>query len=112
MTPAGALSDADWALYESRATAACDAKDGVVDGIIANPLACKFHTATLLCKPGKTEGCLTAPKLDLIRAMWPTGSMTTPTGTRTASSAAASSYRCAVDPALVRYMSRPSLVGS
>ncbi|MFL9841703.1 tannase/feruloyl esterase family alpha/beta hydrolase [Sphingomonas sp. ST-64] len=69
--PAEALSDADWALYESKATAACDAKDGVVDGIIANPLACQFRTATLLCKPGQTEGCLTAPKLkmlDLIRA--------------------------------------------
>ncbi|MFN4095656.1 MAG: tannase/feruloyl esterase family alpha/beta hydrolase [Sphingomonas sp.] len=70
-TPAGALSDADWALYESRATAACDAQDGVTDGVISNPLACKFKTATLLCKPGQTEGCLTAPKLkmlDLIRA--------------------------------------------
>jgi feruloyl esterase len=70
-TPAGALSDADWALYESKATAACDAQDGVVDGIISNPLACKFRTATLLCRPGQTESCLTAPKLkmlDLIRA--------------------------------------------
>ncbi|WP_294018129.1 tannase/feruloyl esterase family alpha/beta hydrolase [Sphingomonas sp.] len=70
-TPAGALSDADWALYESKATAACDAQDGVKDGVISNPLACTFKTATLLCKPGQTEACLTAPKLkmlDLIRA--------------------------------------------
>ncbi|WP_066660823.1 MULTISPECIES: tannase/feruloyl esterase family alpha/beta hydrolase [unclassified Sphingomonas] len=70
-TPAGALSDADWALYESKATAACDAQDGVRDGVISNPLTCKFRTATLLCKSGQTEGCLTAPKLkmlDLIRA--------------------------------------------
>lgn len=69
--PAGALSDADWSLYESRATAACDAADGVKDGIIASPLACRFKTAQLLCKPGQTEGCLTAPKLamlDMIRA--------------------------------------------
>ncbi|MEG3179621.1 tannase/feruloyl esterase family alpha/beta hydrolase [Sphingomonas sp. LT1P40] len=70
-TPAGALSDADWSLYESKAIAACDGSDGVKDGIIANPLACNFRSATLLCKPGQTEGCLTAPKLqmlDLIRA--------------------------------------------
>jgi len=69
--PAGALSDADWSLYERKATAACDAKDGVADGVISNPLACNFRTATLLCKPGQTEDCLTAPKLkmlDLIRA--------------------------------------------
>lgn len=70
-TPAGALSDADWALYERKATAACDTQDGVKDGVISNPLACTFKTATLLCKPGQAEGCLTAPKLkmlDLIRA--------------------------------------------
>ena len=69
--PAGALSDADWALYERRATAACDADDCVRDGIISNPLACDFRTASLLCKPGQTSDCLTAPKLkmlNLIRA--------------------------------------------
>ncbi|MCP3729595.1 tannase/feruloyl esterase family alpha/beta hydrolase [Sphingomonas sp. MG17] len=65
-TPAGALSDADWSLYEAKATAACDANDGVRDGIISNPLACNFKAAALLCKPGQTEGCLTAPKLTML----------------------------------------------
>lgn len=65
-TPAGALSDADWALYESRAIAACDANDGVKDGVISKPLGCGFKTATLLCKPGQADGCLTAPKLAML----------------------------------------------
>lgn len=64
--PEGALSDTDWALYESRATAHCDADDGVRDGIISNPLKCKFETRSLLCKPEETTNCLTAPKLTML----------------------------------------------
>ncbi|WP_394653786.1 tannase/feruloyl esterase family alpha/beta hydrolase [uncultured Sphingomonas sp.] len=65
--PAGALGDADWALYERRATAACDRADGVVDGIVENPLACRFKPADLACKPGQTTDCLTAPKLAMLQ---------------------------------------------
>lgn len=64
--PAGALSDADWALYERRSHAACDANDKVRDGVIENPAACKFRTRTLLCKPGQSADCLTAPKLAML----------------------------------------------
>ena len=64
--PDGALSDADWALYERRATEACDKADGVADGIVENPLACTFRTAVLLCRPGQTADCLTAPKLAML----------------------------------------------
>lgn len=64
--PDGALSDADWALYERRATQACDRADGVADGIVENTLACRFKPAVLLCKPGQTDGCLSAPKLAML----------------------------------------------
>jgi feruloyl esterase len=64
--PAGALGDADWALYEAAANKACDANDGVVDGIVENPLQCRFKPATLACKPGQTSNCLTAPKLTML----------------------------------------------
>ena len=64
--PAAALSDADWGLYERKATEACDRGDGVADGIVENPLTCRFRTATLLCKPGQLASCLTAPKLAML----------------------------------------------
>lgn len=67
--PQAALNDADWSLYERRETAACDGVDGKVDGIITNPLQCKFRTATLLCKPGQGDGCLTAPKLAMLNSI-------------------------------------------
>ena len=41
--------------------AACDAVDGVKDGVINDPRACHFHLV-LLCKEGDAETCLTAPQ--------------------------------------------------
>ncbi|AHE55190.1 tannase/feruloyl esterase family alpha/beta hydrolase [Sphingomonas sanxanigenens] len=67
--PDAGLTDADWSLYEAKATAACDAADGVVDGIIANPMACRFRVETLLCKPGQTGRCLTAPRLAMLKTI-------------------------------------------
>lgn len=67
--PAGALTDADWALYEKKAIAACDGKDGVKDGVVENPLACTFKPATLSCKPGQESDCLAAPKVKMMEAI-------------------------------------------
>ncbi|MCY1673009.1 tannase/feruloyl esterase family alpha/beta hydrolase [Novosphingobium sp. SL115] len=64
-----ALNDADWSLYEQRVTAACDGLDGVTDGVITNPLKCNFKTAVLLCKPRQGQGCLSAPKLQMLNAV-------------------------------------------
>ena len=61
--PAAALSDADWALYEKRATEACDRSDGVADGIVENPLTCGFKVKTLQCAVGQTTACLSADKV-------------------------------------------------
>lgn len=65
--PAGALSDADWGLYEKATIADCDGLDGVKDGVIENPRRCGFRTATLLCKPGQAADCLSAPKLAMLQ---------------------------------------------
>jgi feruloyl esterase len=42
--------------------AACDAKDGIADGLIADPPACRFDPASLLCNGGDRPDCLTAPQ--------------------------------------------------
>jgi feruloyl esterase len=38
--------------------AACDAKDGVSDGILNDPRQCGFDPATLACKGAETDNCL------------------------------------------------------
>ena len=45
----------------SRALAACDSKDGVVDGVLDDPRQCAFDPASLSCKAGQSaDTCLSA----------------------------------------------------
>jgi len=39
---------------------ACDAKDGVADGVLNEPMKCAFDVASLQCKAGDAENCLTS----------------------------------------------------
>jgi feruloyl esterase len=42
--------------------AACDALDGVKDGVIEDPMHCHFNPKTIECR-GEGDGCLTAPQV-------------------------------------------------
>jgi feruloyl esterase len=64
--PDAALSDADWSLYESRAVRTCDRLDGVEDGVVENPMRCRFEVATLACAPGETSDCLSPAKAAML----------------------------------------------
>ncbi len=44
--------------------AACDALDGVTDGVLQDPRRCKFNPQVLLCSGTSTSNCLTAAQLD------------------------------------------------
>ena len=48
---------------------ACDAGDGLADGIIANTAACHFDVETLRCPQDQTAGpaCLTGPQIDALK---------------------------------------------
>ena len=47
-------------ILHKAALAACDAADGLKDGIISDPLACQFDPAVTQCKPGQDPAsCLT-----------------------------------------------------
>ena len=46
---------------------ACDAADGVKDGVIENPLKCKFDPASIECKGAESDTCLTAPQVAVAR---------------------------------------------
>jgi feruloyl esterase len=48
----------------------CDPADGVTDGVINDPRACRFDVGTLLCKAGDKPDCLTADQLAAIRKMY------------------------------------------
>jgi feruloyl esterase len=55
----------------SRATlAACDAKDGLTDGLISNPPACGFDAATLTCKAGDAADCLTPGQVTTVKKIY------------------------------------------
>ena len=41
----------------------CDALDGLADGILSDPVACDFTPASLACKAGASESCLSAAEV-------------------------------------------------
>lgn len=49
---------------------ACDALDGVTDGVISEPQACKFDPSVLLCTAEETNACLTASQIQGLKAIY------------------------------------------
>ena len=49
---------------------ACDALDGVDDGLIAKPSRCRFDPAILECRNGDDPSCLTAAQVETARGMY------------------------------------------
>jgi feruloyl esterase len=60
---AAAVPEAKLALVTRAVLAACDGLDGVRDGFLADPRACRFDVARLQCASGDTDSCLTAPQV-------------------------------------------------
>ncbi len=50
--------------------AACDASDGVKDGILNDPRKCRFDPAVLLCKGADSSRCLTAPQAQTLKKLY------------------------------------------
>jgi feruloyl esterase len=69
-TPGALVSQAKLNMVNAAVMNACDAQDGVKDGLLTNPLACKFDVSTLACKAGDAETCLTAPQLESVKRMY------------------------------------------
>jgi feruloyl esterase len=49
---------------------ACDALDGLTDGLIEDPTQCRFDPAVLLCKAGDDPSCLTPAQVETARGMY------------------------------------------
>ena len=50
--------------------AACDANDGVKDGLISDPMRCHFNPAVLLCKAEDSPSCLTAKQVESLKKIY------------------------------------------
>jgi feruloyl esterase len=68
--PASNLPAAKLGLLNKAAVAACDAQDGVTDGIINNPRQCHFDPSVLQCKASDADDCLTAPQVAAAKKLY------------------------------------------
>jgi feruloyl esterase len=58
------------AVLNKAVLAACDALDGVKDGLLNDPRKCKFDPETVRCKGAGTSNCLTGAQLESVKAMY------------------------------------------
>jgi feruloyl esterase len=64
------LTPDDFQLLNREALHACDARDGVTDGLIANPPACRFDPKRTQCLGTSGDGCLSPAKVRTALAIY------------------------------------------
>ncbi len=68
--PGAYIPPAKYPAIHQAALAACDAQDGLKDGLIENPAKCKFDPKVIECKGPDSPECLTAPQVDAARKIY------------------------------------------
>jgi len=64
------LTPANLRLVNQAVLAACDAADGVKDGLLNDPRKCHFDPSVLLCRTNTSENCLTAPQVEAVKKIY------------------------------------------
>ena len=64
------LSQAHRQLLHGAVVNACDARDGVKDGLIDDPKRCSFDPGVLQCKSSDAAACLTAAQVETAKALY------------------------------------------
>ena len=67
---AATIPAAKYALVHNAVLAACDMHDGVKDGLVENPLSCRFDPKVLQCTGADAANCLTPPQVESARALY------------------------------------------
>jgi len=70
--PARYIPPAKYPVIHEAALAACDAGDGLKDGLIDDPRQCRIDPAVLLCKEGDGPSCLSAPQVAAVKQIYST----------------------------------------
>jgi feruloyl esterase len=68
--PAAYIPASKYPMIHKAVVDACDALDGLKDGLIGDPTKCHFDPAALLCKAEDSPNCLTAPQVQLARQIY------------------------------------------
>lgn len=68
--PASYIPPSKLLVLQNAALAACDALDGVKDGLIQNPKLCQFNPAVIQCKGADGPECLTASQVEAARKIY------------------------------------------
>ena len=69
-TPGSSIPPAKLPAIQNAVLAACDSLDGVKDGLLEDPRACKFDPSVLLCKAADSPECLTAAQIDTLKKIY------------------------------------------
>jgi feruloyl esterase len=79
-SPDRVLPPAKLDVLSKAAVAACDAADGVIDGLVGDPRLCKFDPGPLECKGADAPDCLTTGQVASVKAIY--SESKTPNGER------------------------------
>ena len=68
--PANYIPASKYPVIHKAVLEACDAADGLKDGLLNDPTLCRFDPKVIECKEGDSPTCLTAPQVEAARRMY------------------------------------------
>jgi feruloyl esterase len=68
--PASYIPPAKYPAIHKAVMEACDALDGVRDGVLEDPTRCRFDPGAIACKGADGPACLTAPQVEAARKIY------------------------------------------